>query len=129
METEKRKRLREFCKQVAGLTEEQRVALAARMPIVTCEGHPLSFFNQCMLALQAQRALTVVAGYRQWRKAGRFVKAGEHACGCIWVPMGKRSKPEGTEAGNEGVVSGVTGFVLVSVFDIGQTEAMVEAAA
>ena len=55
------------------------------------------------------------------------MRAGEHACGCIWVPMGYRKSKSGDE--ETGEVSDVTGFILVSVFDIGQTEAMVEAAA
>jgi len=136
MDTERRLKLREFCRQVAALTDEQRVALAARMPIVTCEGHPLSTFNQCMLALQAQRVLTVIGGFRQWKKAGRYVRQGEHSCGCIWVPMGKRNgsgdteETEGETGNGPSDTDEVTDFILVSVFDITQTEAIqVEVAA
>src|SRR4051794_5880078 len=73
-----------------------------------------SWANQFMIATQKPDA-TRVAGYKSWQKLGRQVRKGEHAIR-IWAP--RFAKVE-TEDGNE---RRLTGFALVPVFDLGQTE-------
>jgi len=66
-------------KQVAAMPELERVQLAMRLGIVTCEGHELSLCNTMLIALQNPTA-SIVGGFRQWLKHGRhalnFVKDG-----------------------------------------------------
>ena len=119
-------RLREICRQIGAMSDEQRATVAACMPITTCEGHPLSLYNQCFLALQAQATLTIVGGFRQWKKVGRHVRAGEHAAGYIYVPIGPKSTddPDESEDRPEDRPEDETSvrFTLVPMFDIAQTE-------
>lgn len=115
-----RSKMSELAKTVAGLSEERREEIALRMGTVTAEGHPLSAYNCCMLWTQAGRALAQVGGFRQWQKAGRRVRPGEHAVGYIYVPLGKRgtdAEPTGDES-----EAGRLRFRLVPVFDVTQTE-------
>jgi len=112
-----RAKMRGFVDQVSQLSPEQRQALSQRMPITTCEGHPLSVFNQCFLAMQSPLSLTIVAGFQQWKKSGRMVSEGQHAPGYIYVPIGKIKKDEDLDKESERVH-----FRLVPVFDISQTE-------
>ena len=105
---------RDLVKQVKALTDDQRQQMARSMNgIATCEGHGLSLHNTCLLALQCPSA-TVVGGYQQWKRQGRQVKKGEHGH-IIWIPRftGKTETEEDQE---------LQGFLLGTVFDIGQTE-------
>jgi len=113
----RREQVREFAKRVAALSEGERAALANKMPVVNTSGRPLSLHNVCLLYYQRNGGgpLTVVAGYRQWLRAGRQVKKGEHGM-TIWVPVGL-PKLEDEEAGGS-----PAGFVFGTVFDISQTE-------
>lgn len=114
----RRQRLREVSKQIAVLDDETRLALAQRMHLRTCDGHPLSIVNACMVALQHPSA-TIVGGLRQWRKHGRKVRLGEHGCS-IWVPKkpleGNTGLPEADSMLDE------RRFLLVTVFDVSQTD-------
>jgi len=108
----RRERMTGLARRISKMGEAERDALARSCSVVTIEGHGLSMHNQCMLALQIPSA-TVVGGFRQWKRAGRLVRKGEHG-GAIWVPLGKRTN---------GVVEGdVEHFALVTVFDVSQTQ-------
>lgn len=116
-----KERMHGFIKTVSAMSQEQRETLAAKMPIVTPDGHALSIFNRCYLASQTERSLTVVAGYRQWQRAGRHVQTGEQAVGYIYVPLSRRD--DGGEKGeDDGEGERKMHFRLVPVFDIAQTE-------
>ena len=121
-----RARMREVAGKVAKLSDAERAEMAARAPVTTCEGHALSTYNQVFLAFQSAMSLTLVAGFRQWLKAGRSVRAGEHAAGYIYVPMTAKAKsgePE-TVADPDDIR-----FRLVPVFDVTQTQEIAEQAA
>ena len=115
-----RDKMRGFVNKVGSLTPEQRSELAQRMPITTCEGHSLTAFNQVFLSMQTDIPLTVIAGFRQWKKANRQVSQGQHAAGYIYVPMGSKKDDELTDEDIH--------FRLVPVFDVSQTEAIFDPA-
>lgn len=112
-----RERAQSIARQLGAMTPEARDALAATLPVVlTAAGAPLSGRNAMMVAMQAPGA-TMVAGFRQWLALGRAVRRGESAC-YIWAPTRMRATGDvGEGAGGE------QRFILVPVFDIGQTDA------
>lgn len=120
---ERRQKLCDIAKQISKMTEEQRTALVHDWP-TTIEGHRISLHNACMIAYQG--GASVIGGFRQWKKAGRYVKKGQHGLG-IWIPLGLRKKTD--DAGEETEAGSVTGFTVGTVFDISQTEAMETAVA
>jgi len=97
------------------MDEGEQLRLASQMQVRNVEGHVLSGHNQCMLAFQ-KADCTIVAGFRQWKKAGRIVRKGEHGLG-IWIPRFEK-KEEGEGEGT------VEGFLFGTVFDVAQTEEM-----
>lgn len=123
---ERRQRFKAIVKQVANMTDVERVQLAAKMPaIVNPEGHALSLFNTCLVAKQCETA-TIVGGFKQWLAHGRAVRKGEHGL-MIWFPAKKGAKPNGeapTPAEAEQGES--TRFYVATVFDVGQTSALNE---
>jgi len=120
-----REQIRALVKRVADMPAEHRAALAAQSPIVTCEGHPLSPYNTVYLLMQGATTATIVAGFRQWRKAGRHVRAGEKAAGYIYVPTFSKTE-DGSEDGEPDTT---VRFRLVPVFDVAQTDEGAEVAA
>jgi len=116
-----RERMNGLIKQVGELSPEQREEISRRSPIVTCEGHPISPYNACFLSMQTELTLTIIGGFRQWKRAGRQVSAGQKAAGYIYVPL-KREK-DGKE-----LIPEKMRFRLVPVFDISQTEEIAVAA-
>lgn len=90
--------------------------------IKTCEGHSLSMNNTCMLIEQAiifgEAIPCMVAGFKQWQKAGRVVRKGQHAIGHIMVPM-VLGHSEDAETGE---TKANIRYKLVPVFGIDQTE-------
>lgn len=113
---EKRRKFAELVSQVAAMTDDQRAELAARIAVTTCDGHPVSPFNANLIARQFEGA-TVIGGFKQWLNAGRCVRKGQHGFG-IYAP---RLKGEGDDKHAEG-------FIMVTMFDISQTEPLPEAA-
>ena len=104
---------------IAKLSDAERATLASKCAIVTVEGHPLSPFNTCLIAAQCPAA-TIVGGFKQWLRAGRCVRKGEHGL-AIWVPTVKKDADTDNAE---------TRFVMGTVFDCSQTDALeVEAAA
>lgn len=114
----KRLRMKELAKKIAAMPEELRQELAARSPVGTIEGRQLSLKNQLLVALQMPQA-TIVGGFRQWIKAGRCVRKGEHGAS-IWIPLGRK-----TEAG-EIEMEDSRAFMLATVFDCSQTKSIDE---
>lgn len=114
---ERRSRMRTLAANISKMSDSERAAMAARLPgVVTIEGRCLSMHNQLMLAFQMGSA-TVVGGFRQWKKAGRSVKRGQHGAS-IWIPLGdKVTKDDGSSE-----TMNVEHFGLATVFDISQTE-------
>lgn len=117
-----REKMRGFAAKVRAMSEEERAKFAEKMPVVTCEGHALSLWNQCYLAMQCERPLTIVGGFRQWRRQGRIVRQGEHAVGYIMIPMIKGKRDGDGSEGEEPDDS--VRFRNVPVFDVSQTEAV-----
>lgn len=108
-------KMNSLAKQIGRMPADQQKAIADKIGTVTCEGHPLSMFNCCFLYQQTERPLAMVGGHNQWKRAGRIVRKGEHACGHIWVPLGKKNGDQETDDDRPR-------FRLIPVFDITQTE-------
>jgi hypothetical protein len=105
---ERRAALAALAKQAAALPMEERT----RWAVATIEGHPLSFKNAALAALQRPN-VSLVGGFQQWRNAGRVVRKGEKAIG-IFLPLVRTS--------DDGETAGIA-FRVVNVFDITQTDA------
>jgi len=111
----RRERFKVLAVKISAMTEDERATLAASLcGVATIEGRVLSLNNQLMVALQCPNA-TIVAGFQQWRKAGRMVRKGEHGA-MIWAPTHKREET--------GTVAEDPHFITVTVFDVSQTEAL-----
>jgi len=80
-----------------------------------------SFGNAILIAAQMPEA-THVAGFRTWKKLGRYVKKGEHGI-AILAPMVSRKNREQNESDHR-VDDGspIFGFKVAYVFDVAQTE-------
>lgn len=122
----RRERFSQLAKQIGGMTEEQRATMAARMAgVATIEGRVLSVHNACLLWCQYPTA-TMVGGFQQWRTAGRQVRKGEHGL-MIWAPI-RRNESEakieldGTAPATAEVSGGRSSFIMVTVFDVSQTD-------
>ena len=127
---EKKEKIIRIRKTLSEMTEEQRQAIADKFGIVTVEGHLLTAHNQCFLVAQSELNFTVVGGYKQWQKAGRSVRKGEHGF-YIFVPS--KTKEESENAARESVPLGEVSsddetpfFFTAVVFDISQTELIKE---
>ncbi len=100
---------------VKAMPEDERQRLACEYGTLTAEGHTLSAKNTILLAMQAGRPLAQVGGYKQWLKVNRQVIKGQHSIGSMYVPTrGKKKDDEEADTRQR--------FVLVSVFDVTQTE-------
>ncbi|MEW6212281.1 MAG: ArdC family protein [Acidobacteriota bacterium] len=114
----RRAAFREIVKTVAALDAAGRLEMVARIgSIPTCEGRALSLFNTCLILTQLPTA-SMVGGFRQWQKAGRQVKKGEHGMS-IWIPTGAKDEPDASDEEKPT-------FLMGTVFDISQTEPMDE---
>jgi hypothetical protein len=116
MEQEKKDRWNAVVKQVSKMSPEARKELAAKIPITTCEGHPLSPYNNCLICYQGGHACTLVGGFSQWKKQGRSVSKGEHGY-MILFPGGSRKAETTADEVNPDKPWFMTGYV----FDISQT--------
>ena len=116
---ERRARMQKIAADIRALSDEQRAELASNMMCATIEGHGLSIHNTCMLAMQNPTA-TIVGGFNQWKSNGRIVRKGERAL-TIWAPRSpSKAETEQAEAGEESADR--PNFIMVSVFDVSQTE-------
>jgi len=124
----RREQFRALVKQVAAMSDAERAQIVSRVgAILTCEGRQLSPVNTTLLLMQMPNA-SLVGGFRQWLKAGRAVKKGNHGA-MIWVPIkkGRQAEPDPPEDADEEkpeteAGGGTTRFVIGTVFDISQTE-------
>lgn len=109
-------------KQVAAMPELERVQLANKLGIVTCEGHELSLANTMLVALQNSQA-SIVGGFRQWIKHGRAVQKGQHGM-MIWCPIrqGESAEPNTSNVDTAETDSKSLKFIIGTVFDISQTQ-------
>jgi len=120
---ERKTKFRALVKQVAGMTDQERAHLTNKIgAIVTCEGHALSLTNT-MLVITQNPVASMVGGFRQWLKAGRCVRKGEHGQ-MIWVPCGSNgtnsADPEISPVNEHDEVH----FIIGTVFDVSQTESI-----
>lgn len=118
---ERRAKFKTLWKAVADMPELERVQMSNRLGFVTCEGHAFSPCNSMLLAMQCP-AGSVFGGFRQWLKHGRAVRKGEHGA-MIWVPCGIRAAAEAPAVEGEAATESAerSGFIIGTVFDIGQT--------
>jgi hypothetical protein len=118
---ERKQKAREIAGKIAAMSDDERAALAARLPtVVNPDGRALSFRNTAMLMMQSGREdLTIVAGFKQWIRAGRVVNKGEHAIGFILVPMTRKKNDESLDD-DDNEKKGMH-FKHVAVFDVSQT--------
>ena len=117
----RRAKFRKLANEIAHMTPDKRAALAATLPVVaTIEGRTLSPTNTMLVVMQCPSA-TIVGGFKQWLKAGRAVRRGQHGIS-IWVPIGK-PKTGDTGAG-ETYGDDEPRFICGTVFDVSQTEAI-----
>lgn len=125
----KRRQMQDLCKMIRNMNEQARAELAGKVAgIVTVEGKGLSMHNQCMIASQNPTA-TIVGGFRQWIKAGRAVRKGEHGI-TIWCPRfnGSETRQNEETGETERDGQGLAGFLLGTVFDVAQTDEIATAA-
>ena len=113
MKKERKERLGQLAKRLKAMTEQEKAELVANVGICNVDGKPLSLNNTCLLLFQSDGTVpTVVGGYRQWQKAKRQVKRGEHGM-MIWYPSSRKTDDEEDED---------LRFFVGTVFDISQTE-------
>jgi len=118
---ERRTAFKEIVKKVAELSEEQRLAIAEKISITTCEGHPLSVHNNCLIASQGGEGLTLVGGFKQWLKQGRAVKKGEHGYMILFPREKKNGDNDAQEPTRDEAEKPEIRFLIGYVFDISQT--------
>lgn len=120
MSPEKKKKIKNLKAAIGKLTEDEKIDLVVKAGgIVTCEGRTLSQCNTILMLMQTEgtgQIPTVVGGYRQWQKAGRQVRRGEHGM-MIWFPVTRKTEEEQEPEDDEDVR-----FFIGTVFDISQTE-------
>lgn len=111
---ERRERIRKLAKTIADMAETDRLQLAQSHGLRTIEGRELSVFNHCLLLTQNPN-ISVLGGFRQWKKAGRSVIKGQHGLS-LWCPVSAKDKPDSDDIDEKR-----TRFILGTVFDVAQT--------
>jgi hypothetical protein len=82
--------------------------------------HQYSLSNTLLAMIQYPSA-TMLASYRKWEEKGRQVVKGSKAI-YVFAPMTRKVAKTDKETGEESTGRQVTGFKLVPVFDVSQTE-------
>lgn len=113
----RRAKFRALAKRVADMTPEQQAELARGCVPLSIDGRSYSMKNTMLLALQLPTC-TILGGFRQWLKAGRCVRKGEHGA-TIWCKAGGRKLDAAADAAAE---ENETRFVMGTVFDVAQTD-------
>ncbi|HOI31116.1 MAG TPA: ArdC-like ssDNA-binding domain-containing protein [Melioribacteraceae bacterium] len=111
---EKSAKIKAIREKILSLSDQEREALSA-ISIPTIEGRFLSVHNVLMIVSQFPFMPTVVGGFKQWMKAGRSVKKGEHGA-VILFPVGPKD--------DQGNLEDAEKFYSATVFDISQTESL-----
>ena len=123
-----REAARKLAGQIARMSADQRAAAAPHLPICSIEGRPFSDTNTILIATQLGNA-SVVGGFRQWKSAGRTVRAGEHGL-WIWVPTTVKGKAVNFVTGEQSTTEiEETRFIMAPVFDVSQTDEITAEAA
>lgn len=114
---DKQARIKELRKRIASLSPEDRQKIAKQYVVINVEGHVLSTYNTLMLYYQSNGIQpTVVAGFKQWLKAGKCVRKGQHGFSILF-PVGNKVKDND---GNESIEA--ERYFAGTVFDITQVE-------
>jgi hypothetical protein len=125
----RRERFKAIVKQVAEMTDGQRVALTQSVgAVLSVDGRAMSLHNTCLLITQYP-GVSLVGGFRQWLAQGRCVQKGQHGL-MIWVPVRRKSKAVeetgDSEAEDRESQESQPGFIVGTVFDVKQPEALKE---
>jgi antirestriction protein ArdC len=122
---EAKKRSEEALKELALALEKGQSETLLRYLDMLSRFHKYSFGNCMLIAMQRPDA-TLVAGFRRWKKLGRYVRKGEQGI-AILAPLVYRA--EASERSSDDVqeeklerLTSVCGFRVVYVFDVSQTE-------
>lgn len=121
----KKKEIREQYKQTAERIESDPEFAAAFADVA--ERFPTySERNQKLIFMQNDEA-TVCAGFNKWKAEGRMVRKGEKGIK-IFAPTKKKVRDENGEIvkNSEGEDEEEAGFIMVTVFDIAQTDPVEE---
>jgi len=117
----RRDKFKTLANRIAAMSDVERLALAQRLNgIATIEGRTISIHNACLIACQNPGA-TLIGGFQQWRQHGRTVKRGEHGL-MIWAPVRRPGNTDTDAPGVSDVDSDRPRFIMVTVFDVSQTE-------
>ncbi|MEW4242299.1 ArdC-like ssDNA-binding domain-containing protein [Priestia megaterium] len=81
--------------------------------------HKYSFGNAMLIFLQNPKA-TMVKGFGEWKKDGRYVKKGEKAIKILAPIVKKKDKSEDSDDKSD--KHEIVGFRYVNVFDVSQTK-------
>ncbi|MBU8855400.1 ImmA/IrrE family metallo-endopeptidase [Bacillus sp. FJAT-26377] len=81
--------------------------------------HKYSFGNAILIFLQNPKA-TMVKGFGEWKKDGRYVKKGEKAIKILAPIVKKKDKSEDSDDKSD--KHEIVGFRYVNVFDVSQTK-------
>lgn len=112
---EKRKKMIDLRVKLGNLSQEQRQQIASTYRVINVDGRVLSLNNTVLLHLQSNGIQpTVVAGFKQWKSAGKCVRKGEHGF-MIWFPVGNKNDDTGD-------IDDPTYFYTTYVFDISQVD-------
>ena len=115
MNKERQNKIRNLRAKLSSLSPEQRQLFIDKGMVSTIEGRVLSHVNTILVYLQSNgQPPSIVGGFRQWIKAGRAVKRGEHGM-MVWFPVGTKNEDTGD-------IEDVEHFYTGTVFDISQTE-------
>ena len=116
---ERKERFRALSKRLAGMSDAERAKWQAEAGlVVTIDGRSLSPRNTIMCYFQRQ-GVTMVGGFRQWIKAGRAVRKGEHGMSILVPCMPGKDRADDDAAQNDSVR-----FIAGTVFDVSQTNAL-----
>lgn len=121
--TDKNAKKRELAAYLRTLSPEQRQQIAAQYGIFNATtGSQYSPANQCLMVNQLD-SVTQVAGFHQWKQAGRQVMKGQSGLMILHPCHPKKADPalsDGQEGPSE--AAGRVFFRVAYVWDISQTE-------
>ena len=122
---EAKKRSEEALEELALVLEKSQSETLLRYLSMLSRFHRYSFGNCMLIAMQRPEA-TLVAGFRRWKKLGRYVRKGEQGI-AILAPLvyrAKVSEENGDDVQEEKLkrLTSVCGFRVVYVFDVSQTD-------
>jgi hypothetical protein len=119
------KRSDEALQELASALKQGKSEALVRYLDMLSRFHRYSFGNCMLIAIQRPDA-TLVAGFHRWKELGRFVRKGESGIG-ILAPLVVRKReieelPDDEPESPQRNGHALTGFRVVHVFDVSQTE-------